>query len=169
MRSTRACCMAGVLAVAPSLGCTLEVPPAVEPEPAVDVADASTDPDGGETSPTGEGAEASEQAPGIVTPSELDTRMSAPACDVVVMAVLDSGRALWQGVGKYRCTYEIHVDGVPYRYTRLMPRERERKRKAAEACERGRSSMESVVRAATRNCREMQVIDRYGQGLVPIR
>ena len=45
-----------------------------------------------------------------------------------------------------------------------MPRDR--KLEPAEACEKGRKSMESVVVSATQNCKNMQITDRKGDGLV---
>lgn len=172
MRSQLGPALAFVLGVPSACACKLEPPPAVPEQGAADEADESVD----DSARVGEGEAGSDDAssesaqvakPEPSEPSELDALMAGSTCEVLVDGVLKAGRGSWSGVGKYRCTYKIFINGAAYKYTRLVPGDR--KREPEDVCEDGSKSMESVVRSATRECRDLQVSDRQGLGLTRMR
>lgn len=101
------------------------------------------------------------------TGSNLEALLAAPTCDVAVVGILKANRSFWDGAWKISCTYEIEINSARYKYTRLMPRDR--KGEPDDVCDKGRGEMESVVRSATEECKNLQVTNRKGDGLVRIR
>lgn len=141
-------------------GCSLQPPPAVDPnagqnakqaEPAADVA----------IPKEGEPPKQSDDS------AKIEMMMAEPDCAVEVVAVLDSSRAFWSDTRKFSCTYEVVINGQRYKYTRQLPKDR--RREPAEVCDDGLDTTDEAVRDATNDCKDLQAGERPATGLIPIR